>query len=185
MPSVSNLRRGMAILYNNDIFLITEYHQSKQGRQAAVIRTKLKNVKTGRVVENTFRITDKIEQVRLDDKDMQFLYGDGESFHFMDTETYDQIAIPSDMVGDQAKFMKEGQTAKILFYGEEAITMELPNNVDLEVTEAEPAVRGDTAGNLTKQITLETGATIQVPPFIKQGEVIKVDTRTGTYVSRS
>lgn len=184
MPSLSEFRRGMAIMFNDEIYLITEYQHVKPGKGGAFIRTKLKNFKTGRVIDNTFRPTDKMEAVRLEAKEMQYVYNDGISFYFMDMETYDQIPIPEDLVGDSARFIKEGMTAKLLFHGETPMSVELPTTVDLEVTESEPAVRGDTAGNLTKEVTVETGAKLQVPPFIKQGDVIRVDTRDGSYVSR-
>ena len=184
MASISDFRRGMAIMFNNDIYLITEFQHVTQSRGRAMIKTKLKNIKTGRVIDNTFRQTEKIESVRLEEKEMQYLYADGENFYFMNMETYDQVPIAADLVGDQHRFLKEGMMAKLLFHGNLPITMELPTTVDLKVTEAEPAVRGDTAGNLTKQVTLETGAKVEVPPFIEQGETIRIDTRTGAYVSR-
>lgn len=184
MPSLSEFRRGMAIMFNDEIYLITEYQHVKPGKGGAFIRTKLKNFKTGRVIDNTFRPTDKMEAVRLEAKEMQYVYNDGISYYFMDMETYDQIPIPEELVGDSARFIKEGMTAKLLFHGETPMSVELPTTVDLEVTESEPAVRGDTAGNLTKEVTVETGAKLQVPPFIKQGDVIRVDTRDGSYVSR-
>lgn len=184
MASISDFRRGMAIMYNNEIYLITEFQHVTQSRGRAMIKTKLKNVKTGRVIDNTFRQTEKIEPVRLDEKEMQYLYADSESFYFMNMETYDQVPIAADLVGDQNRFLKEGMTAKLLFHGNIPITMELPTTVDLKVIEAEPAVRGDTAGNLTKQVTLETNAKVEVPPFIEEGETIRIDTRTGAYVSR-
>ncbi len=185
MPSISEFRRGMAIMFKDDIYLITEFQHVKPGKGQAFIKTKLKNVKTGRVIDNTFKLSDKLEAVRLDGKSMQYLYKDGEAFVFMDMETYDQINIVSDLIGDQDAFLKDGTMVKILFHQNEPITAELPTTVELAVTEAEPSVRGDTAGNLTKWVSLETGAKIQVPPFIKQGEVIKIDTRTGEYVSRA
>ena len=184
MASISDFRRGKAIIYNNDIYLITEFQHVTQSRGRAMVRTKLKNVKTGRVIENTFRMTDKVEEVRLDEKEMQYLYSDGDDFYFMNMESYDQIPIAGDLVGDQHRFLKEGMTAKLLFNGNSPITLELPTTVDLKVIEAEPAVRGDTAGNLTKQVKLETNAIVEVPPFIEQGENIRIDTRTGAYVSR-
>ena len=184
MASISDFRRGKAILYNNDIYLITEFQHVTQSRGRAMFKTKLKNVKTGRVVENTFRMTEKVEEVRLDEKEMQYLYSDTDNLFFMNIETYDQIPISAKLVGEQKKFLKEGMTAKILFHGEIPITSELPTTVDLQVTEAEPSVKGDTAGNVTKWVTLETRTKIEVPPFINQGDVIRIDTRTGAYVSR-
>lgn len=185
MPAISEFRRGMAILFKNDIYLIAEFQHVKPGKGQAFIKTKLKNVKTGRVIDNTFKLSERLEAVRLDEKKMQYLYNDNENFFFMDMDTYDQVSIIKDLVGEQQKFLKEGMMAKILFHQNDPITLELPTTVDLEVIEAEPAVKGDTAGNLTKFVTLETGAKLQVPPFIEQGEIIRIDTRTGTYVSRA
>lgn len=184
MASISDFRRGMVINYNNDLYLIAEFQHVKVSRGKAMIKTKLKNVKTGKVVENTFRMTEKVEEVRLDGKEMQYLYADENNLYFMNMETYDQIPIDSELVGDQKKFLKEGMTAKILFHGTIPISAELPTTVDLEVIEAEPAVKGDTAGNLTKWVTLETNTKIEAPPFIEQGNVIRIDTRNGSYVSR-
>ncbi len=184
MASISDFRRGMAISYNNDIYLITEFQHVTQSRGRAMIRTKLKNVKTGRVIENTFRMTDKIEEVRLDEREMQYLYSDNENFYFMNMETFDQIPLSAELVGDQQRFLKEGMMVKVLFHGNTPITSELPTTVDLKVIEAEPAIKGDTAGNLTKWVTLETNSRLEVPPFIEEGDTIRIDTRTGTYVSR-
>ena len=184
MASISNFRRGMTVNYNDDLYIITEFQHVTQSRGRAMIKTKLKNVKTGRVIENTFRSTDKVEEVRLDDKEMQYLYADNENFYFMNMDNYDQVPITADLVGDYHKFLKEGMMVKLLFHENTPINIEMPTTVDLVVTEAEPAVKGDTAGNLTKWVTLETEARIEVPPFIKQGETIRIDTRTGAYVSR-
>ncbi len=184
MASISNFRRGMTVNYNDDIYVITEFQHVTQSRGRAMIKTKLKNVKTGRVIENTFRTTDKVEEIRLDDKEMQYLYADGENFYFMNMENYDQVQISSDIVGDYHKFLKEGMMVKLLFHENTPINIEMPTTVDLVVTEAEPAIKGDTAGNLTKWVTLETQARIEVPPFIKEGETIRIDTRSGEYVSR-
>lgn len=184
MPSISDFRRGMAIMFKNDIYLITEFQHIKPGKGQAFIRTKLKNAKTGRVIDNSFRLNEKLESVRLDGKKMQYLYDEETSSIFMDNETYDQISIADELIGDDKKFLLEGTIVKILFHKTDPISLEMPTTLDFKVTEAEPAVRGDTAGNLTKSVTIETGAQIQVPPFVVQGETIKVDTRTGTYVSR-
>jgi len=184
MPTISEFRRGMAIIFKNDIYLITEFQHVKPGKGQAFIKTKLKNVKTGRVIDNTFKLSEKLEAVRLEGKQMQFLYNDGENFVFMDMESYDQVSIGNELVGENEQFLKEGMVIRILFHQSNPITMEMPTTVDLKVIEADPSVKGDTAGNLTKFVTLETGAKIQVPPFINQGETIRIDTRTGVYVSR-
>ncbi len=184
MASVSDFRRGMTIKFDNDLYLIVEFQHVTQSRGRAMIKSKLKNIKTGRVIENTFRSTEKIDQVRLEAREMQYLYADSDSFYFMNMESYDQIPITADMVGDQNKFLKEGMMVKLLFHDTTPITLELPTTADFQVTQADPAVKGDTAGNLTKIVTIETNTTVEVPPFVKEGDVIKIDTRTGAYVSR-
>ncbi|MBN1348811.1 elongation factor P [candidate division KSB1 bacterium] len=184
MASISDFHRGMAINFNNDIYLITEYQHVKPGKGAAFIRTKLKNVKTGRVIENTFRLNEKIEEVRLESKSMQYLYKDDENAYLMDTETYDQILIRLELFEDQADLLKEGELVRITYHQQTPMIAELPTTIDVEVTEAAPVVRGDTSGNLTNTVTVETGAQIQVPAFVKQGDIIRVDTRNHGYVSR-
>ena len=184
MASVSEFRNGMAINYNNDIWVINEFQHVKPGKGQAFIRTKLKNAKTGRVVDHTFRLTDKIEEVRMDTKEMQFLYESDDQFYFMDTETYDQINIPNSLLGDQKKFLKEGNMCQIRFTDGKPITAELPFFIEFKVIEAEPGVKGDTASAINKNAVIETGTNVQVPIFIKEGDVIKIDTRTGKYLER-
>lgn len=184
MPSISEFRTGMAIMHNNDIWIIIEYQHVTPGNWRAMVRTKLKNLKTGRVIDITFRMTDKIEEVRLDEKEMQYLYEADNNLFFMDTETYDQIFIPDDILGAQKQFLKEGNTVKVLFHENKALTAEIPNFIELKITEAEPGVKGDSATNILKYATVETGAKIQVPLFIKEGDVVKIDTRTGKYLER-
>jgi elongation factor P len=183
MASVSEFHTGMAIRYNNDIWIVVEFQHVTPGNWRAMLRTKLKNMKTGRVNEVTFRMTDKIEEVQLFEKKMQFLYAD-DNLHFMDTETYDQTFISKDMLGDQARFLKEGASCSIFFLEGSPTSAELPNFVELAIAEAEPAVRGDSATNITKYAIVETGAKVQVPLFIKEGDTIKIDTRTGKYIER-
>lgn len=185
MAQVSEMRNGMAIRYNNDIYVVVEFQHVTPGNWRAMLRTKLKNLKTGRVVDVTFRMTDKIDEIRLESKPMQFLYAADETLHFMDNDTYDQIALPEDLLGDQKQFLKEGNTCNISFLEGSPISAELPLNVELVVTEAEPAVRGDSATNIMKFAILETGAKVQVPLFIKEGDKLKIDTRTGRYIERT
>lgn len=185
MASISEFRTGLAIRFNNDIWIITEFQHVTPGNWRAMVRTRLKNARTGRVIDNTFRMTDNIEEVRLETKPMQFLYEADGNLYFMDSETYDQTFIPAEMLGDQKKFLKEGGQCTIHFLESEPLTAELPNFMDLLVVEAEPGVRGDSASNVTKFCTLETGAKIQVPLFIKEGDVLKIDTRTGKYLERA
>jgi elongation factor P len=184
MTTISEFRSGKAIRFNNDIWIIVEFQHVTPGNWRAMVRTKLKNARTGRVIDNTFRMTDDIEEVRLDDKQMQYLYEADGNLHFMDTETYDQTFVSSDLLGDQIKFLKEGDMVKILFNEGAAMTAELPNSIVFKVIQADPGVKGDSATNIQKFCTIETGAIIQVPLFIKENDEIKVDTRTGKYLER-
>lgn len=184
MATVSDFRNGMAIRHNGDIWIVTEFQHIKPGKGHAFIRTKLKNLKTGRVVDNTFRPSDQIEEVRLEEREMQYLYEAGEELNFMDNETYEQINLHRDMVGDQIRFLKEGNSVKVLFLEGQVVTVSLPMFIELKVTQAPPGVKGDTVSNLQKPITLETGAEIQAPLFIKEGDIIKIDTRDGRYIER-
>jgi elongation factor P len=149
-----------------------------------MVRTKLKNAKTGRVIENTFRMTDQIEEVRLEEKEMQYLYASDEDLYFMDTTTYDQVFISADIIGDQRRFLKEGNVCKIMFLEGNAISAELPVSIELKVAESEPGVKGDSARNVMKSAVLETGAKVQVPLFVNVGDTLKIDTRTGKYLER-
>ncbi len=184
MTAISEFRSGKAIRFNNDIWIITEYQHVTPGNWRAMVRTKLKNAKTGRVIENTFRMTDNIEEVYLDEKQMQYLYEADGNLYFMDTETFDQTFVSADLLGDQVKFLKEGELVNIMFNEGVAITAELPNFINFKVTQADPGVKGDSATNIQKFCTIETGAKMQVPLFIKEGDVIKVDVRTGKYIER-
>lgn len=184
MTAISEFRTGKAIRFNNDIWIITEFQHVTPGNWRAMVRTKLKNAKTGRVIDNTFRMTDDIEEVYLEEKQMQYLYESDGNLHFMDTETYDQTFISSDLLGDQLKFLKEGDTVKILFNEGSAMTAELPNFINFKIIQADPGVKGDSATNIQKYATIETGAKVQVPLFVKEGDVIKIDTRTGKYLER-
>jgi elongation factor P len=184
MAAISEFRRGMAIKLDNDIWIITEYQHVSPGNWRAMVRTKLKNAKTGRTAERTFRMTDTIEAIRLDTKEMQYLYESDGNLYFMDTKTYEQTFIPADFLGDQRLFLKEGNTCTIAFLDDRPITADLPFFVDLTVAEAEPGVRGDSTTNLMKGAVLETGARVQVPLFVNAGDVVRIDTRTGKYLER-
>ena len=185
MISAGEFRNGVTIEYEGSIYVILEFQHVKPGKGAAFVRTKIKNLETGAVVEKTFRPTEKMPKAHIDRKDMQYLYTDGELFHFMDGETYDQSAINASDVGDALKFVKENETVKILSCNGKVIGIEAPISVELTVTETEPGFKGDTATGATKPATLETGATINVPLFINEGDVIKIDTRTGEYAGRA
>ncbi len=185
MISASEFRNGVTIEYEGDVYTILEFQHVKPGKGAAFVRTKIKNIKTGSVVEKTFRPTEKMGKAFVDRKDMQYLYSDGELFHFMDNETFEQIAVNSSDVGDALKFVKENEMVKILSYNGEIFGIEPPLFVELEITETEPGFKGDTATGATKPAIVETGASVNVPLFVNQGDVIKIDTRTGEYLSRA
>ena len=184
MISAGEFRNGVTIEYEGNIYQIIEFQHVKPGKGAAFVRTKLKNIKSGGVVDKTFRPTEKCETAHIDRKDMQYLYNDGELYNFMDNETYEQIAINKDVIGDSLKFVKENENCKIASYKGQVFAVEPPLFVELLITECEPGVKGDTATGATKPCTVETGATLNVPLFVNQGDTIKIDTRTGEYLSR-
>ena len=184
MVSAGDFRNGLTIELDNNIFQVIEFQHVKPGKGAAFVRTKLKNIKSGGVVEKTFRPTEKCPQAHIEKKDMQYLYSDGELFHFMDEETYDQIALSADQVGDSLKFVKENDVVKILSHNGEVFAMEPPMFVELEITDTEPGFKGDTATGATKPAVVETGATVYVPLFVETGNKISIDTRTGEYLKR-
>ena len=184
MISAGDFRNGITIEVEGNVYQIIEFQHVKPGKGAAFVRTKLKNIINGGVVEKTFRPTEKCPQARIDRKDMQYLYSDGDLYNFMDVETYDQIALNEDTVGDALKFVKENEMVKICSYNGNVFAIEPPLFVELEITDTEPGFKGDTATGATKPAIVETGAKVMVPLFVEQGEVIKIDTRTGEYLSR-
>ena len=184
MISAGEFRNGVTIEYEGNIYQIIEFQHVKPGKGAAFVRTKLRNIKSGGVVEKTFRPTEKCPQAHIERKDMQYLYSDGDLFHFMDVETFDQIALNADAIGDALKFVKENEMVKTVAHAGEIFTVEPPLFVELLITECEPGVKGDTATGATKPCTVETGATVYVPLFVNEGDTIKIDTRTGEYLSR-
>lgn len=184
MISAGDFRNGITIEYENSIYQIIEFQHVKPGKGAAFVRTKLKNIISGGVVEKTFRPTEKCPQARIDRKEMQYLYEDGELFYFMDTENYDQIGLNADSVGDALKFVKENEMVKVCSHNGNVFAIEPPLFVELTITETEPGFKGDTATGATKPATVETGATVYVPLFVETNDVIKIDTRTGEYLSR-
>jgi len=185
MISVNDLRTGLTIELDGDIFSVVEFLHVKPGKGAAFVRTKLKNVKTGSVKEQTFRAGEKVARAHIETKQMQYLYGSDNEFFFMDTENYEQISLYDTDLGDAPKFLLENMTIGIQFYQNQAIGIDLPTTVNLEVVETEPGFKGDTAQGATKAATLQTGLTVQVPLFIEQGDLLKIDTRTGEYLSRA
>ena len=184
MISAGDFRNGITIEIDSNIFQIIEFQHVKPGKGAAFVRTKLKNIKSGGVIEKTFRPTEKCPQARIDRKDMQYLYSDGDLFHFMDQETFEQIALNEENVGDSLKFVKENDICKVCSHNGSVFAIEPPLFVELEITETEPGFKGDTATGATKPATVETGATVYVPLFVELGDKIKIDTRTGEYLSR-
>lgn len=185
MISAGDFRNGITIEVDSNIFQIIEFQHVKPGKGAAFVRTKLKNIINGGVVEKTFRPTEKFPQARIDRKDMQYLYSDGDLFTFMDMETYDQVALNAETVGDTLKFVKENEICKVCSHNGSCFAVEPPLFVELEITDTEPGFKGDTATGASKPATVETGAVVYVPLFVNQGDKIKIDTRTGDYLSRA
>ncbi len=185
MISAGDFRNGITIEIDNNVFQIIEFQHVKPGKGAAFVRTKLKNIKSGGVVEQTFRPTEKFPAARIDRTDMQYLYSDGELYHFMNVETFEQIALDAESVGDALKFVKEEEMVKMLSHNGNVFAIEPPLFVELEITSTEPGFKGNTATGATKPAVVETGATVYVPLFVDQGEKIKIDTRTGEYLSRA
>lgn len=185
MATTSDIKNGLCIVHNNDLYMVIEFQHVKPGKGPAFVRTKLKNIKTGKVVDNTFSAGHKIETARVEKRTHQFLYKDDFGFHFMNADTYEQVMIEKTMI-ESPDLIKDGQEVDILYHAEKeiALTCELPAYVELEITYTEPGLKGDTATNATKPATLETGAEIQVPLFINQGDKIKVDTRARAYGER-
>ena len=187
MPTITagDFRKGMIFEMDGKPMLVVDFQHVKPGKGAAFVRTKYKNVISGAVREEAFNPTAKFEQVAVERKDAEYSYNDGDLYYFMDPETYDMTPLNADVLGDAFRFMKENTPCKLVSYKGSVFTVEVPNFMDLEVTETEPGVRGDTATNVTKSATLETGAVVQVPIFINEGEKIQIDTRTGEYIGRS
>lgn len=184
MYSTQDFKNGLKIEYEGEPYIIVEFQHVKPGKGGAFVRTKLKNLLTGRVLDPTFKSGDKVGKPDMDDKEMQYLYREGEHYTFMDNSTYEQVMVDADVVGDATKWMKENTNTEVMFWNGKPIGVSLPNFVELQITECEPGVRGDTAQGATKPAVLETGATVNVPLFVNEGETIKIDTRTSTYVER-
>ena len=185
MVSAGDFRNGITLEIEGAVYQIIEFQHVKPGKGAAFVRTKIKNVMSGAVVERTFRPTEEFPAARIDKIEMQYLYADGDMYNFMNTETYDQVSLNADMVGDTLKFVKENEMVKVLSYNGQIFSIEPPMFVELEVTETEPGFAGNTATGAQKPATVETGAQISVPLFITIGEKVKIDTRTGEYLGRA
>jgi len=182
--AVSEMRKGMTLLYDGELYEIVEYEHSKRGRAGAVAKTKLKHLKTGRVTSATFKGPENTESAFLESRQLQYVYHDGTDYVFMDTERFDQFPISQQVLGEQSQFLLEGNMVIGYYYNDELVKVDLPNFVELKVTQTEPGVRGDTVSNVEKPATLETGVVVSVPLFVKEGDTLKVDTRSGTYVER-
>ena len=185
MISAGDFRNGITLEIDGSVYQIVEFQHVKPGKGAAFVRTKIKNVMTGSVVERTFRPTEKFPAARIDRVDMQYLYADGDLFNFMNMEHYEQMALAPDVIGDALKFVKENETVKVCSYNGKVFSVEPPLFVELEITNTEPGFKGDTAQGATKPATVETGATVYVPLFVDNGDKIKIDTRSGEYLSRA
>lgn len=184
MISVNDLRTGLTIELDGDVYAVVDFLHVKPGKGAAFVRTKLRNVRSGFVVERTFNAGEKVSPARVETRDMQYLYVADNLYTFMDTESYEQIALPEEKLGDATKFLKENMTISVQMYQGEAIGIQLPNTVELEVVETDPGLKGDTAAGGTKPATVETGAIVSVPLFINIGDIIAVDTRSKEYLKR-
>jgi elongation factor P len=182
--STADFKNGKAIVIDGKPYTIIEFQHVMPGKGGAFVRTKVRDIRTGRVNDLTVRAGEKFDEIRMETKDMQFLYADGNDYHFMDMESYEQIALSADVVGEATKWLKENDVASLQYAGEELIGVEAPMFVELEVTETEPGFKGDTVQGGTKSATLETGAVVQVPMFVNNGDVLKIDTRDARYITR-
>ncbi len=184
MIDVNELRSGVTFEMDGELYKVLEYSHHKPGRGKATIRTRVRNLRTGTIVEKTFLSGDRVQDVRLDYREATFLYREGDLFHFMDSQTYEQPVLGRETLGEAVNYLTEGLPVKLTFYGNEPLDIELPTAVDLKVVEAEMAVKGDTATGANKTVTVETGLKVQVPLFVEAGDTIRVDTRSGTYITR-
>lgn len=184
MISSNDFRNGVTIVIDGQLWTVIEFLHVKPGKGSAFVRTRLKNVKTGATVERTFRAGEKLERATVDNRDMQLLYNDSEGFHFMDSETYENITIQRELIGGPADFLKDGMKVNVQVYDGNPIGVETPAHVELQVTETDPGFKGDTATGTTKPAKLETGTTVQVPLFVNPGDTIRIDTRDRRYISR-
>jgi elongation factor P len=186
MPAITtnDLKNGMTLQLDNGLFTVVEFQHVKPGKGGAFVRTTLRNARTGAVIDRTFRAAERVEQAILDKKDMQFLYADGDEYVFMDTVTYDQIHVPPSALGEATDYLVPQSTANLAMFDDEIVNVEIPASVELTVTQTEPGVQGDRVSGARKPATLETGKVIQVPLFVNQGERVRVDTRSGEYITR-
>jgi elongation factor P len=183
--STADFRNGLVLELDGALLRIVEFQHVKPGKGGAFVRTRLKNVETGQVFDKTFRAGEKLEEAVLEHKKMQYLYGDGDNYIFMDNESYEQVTVPAEVVGETASFLVENQELSVFLRKGKAVTLELPAAVNLKVSKAEQWLKGDTTGGATKPVTVETGLVLQVPLFVEEGDVVKVDTRSGRYIERA
>lgn len=184
MIDVNELRKGVTFEQDGDLYRVIDYAHNKPGRGSATIRIKARDLRKGNTLEMTFNSGNRVQDVRLEYHNAQFLYADDRFFYFMDNQSYEQYPVNKEILGDQAEFLKANMDVKLMFFGTEALDVELPTSVDLLVTRADPSVRGDTATGVTKKVLTETGLSVQVPSFVEEGDTIRVDTRNGNYVTR-
>ncbi len=184
MISSNDLRNGVTIVVDGQLWSVIEFLHVKPGKGSAFVRTRLKNVKTGATVERTFRAGEKLERATVENREMQMLYNDADGYHFMDQESFENVTLQRDLIGDPADFLKDGMVVEVQFYQGTPIGVDLPPHVELKVVETDPGFRGDTATNVTKPAKLETGASVQVPLFVESGNVIRIDTRDRRYIGR-
>ena len=185
MVSTNDFKTGLTIDLEGDVFQVVEFQHVKPGKGAAFVRSKLRNLRTGSIIERTFNAGEKFPKARIDRREVQYLYNDGKEYNLMDMESYDQTTMTADELGDAVKYLKENMTLQVLVYQDKYIGVELPTFVELEVTETSPGIKGDTASGGSKPATLETGAVVQVPFFINVGDKLQIDTRTGNYLKRA
>lgn len=185
MVSTNKLKNGMTLKLDGELYRLESFQHVKPGKGNAFVRTTLKGLRSGKSIDKTFRADEDVEQAIMSKRELQYLYRDGEQFVFMDPETFEQLAVQAESIGDAARWLREGDSVELVFHEEEIIDVNLPASVDLQVTETTPGVQGDRVGNATKAATLETGAVVNVPLFVEEGEAIKVDTRSGSYISRA
>ncbi|MCX7990784.1 MAG: elongation factor P [Proteobacteria bacterium] len=184
MYSTADFKKGLKIVFNNDPYEIVDFQHVKMGRGGAIVRTKMKNLKTGYIIENTFRSGEKVEKPELEDRNMQYLYSSEDGYIFMDNESYEQIVVSEELMGDAKNWIVENMNVVVNFFEGKVIGVEVPTFVELKVVETVPGIKGDTVSGGGKPAKVETGATINVPLFVNEGDIIKIDTRTGTYIER-
>ncbi len=185
MVSTNEFKTGLTIEFENDVYQVVEFQHVKPGKGSAFVRAKIKNLRTGAVIERTFNAGEKLPKARVERREVQYLYNDGSEYNFMDMESFDQIALSVDDLGDAVKYLKENMMIKIMSYNGQSLGVDLPNFVELEVVETEPGIKGDTATGGTKPATLETGYIVQVPFFVNVGDILQIDTRSGQYLKRA